>query len=245
MDLTNVKPLDIDPWIGKVKNRVALVGVELEGGWLELPPGILELVHDGSVFEGRPPAGVRHIGELPLGPMVPAAIAESLKIHWPAKMNKTCGMHVHMSFDTLWYYSLLMVPEYQETVCAYLTRWAKDAGLPDNHNIFERLRGESRFCQKKFWPDEQAATQRKNHDQNQHGHRYTIIHYCGRNKTIECRVLPMIPKLALSVKAIHHLLDITNACIYVLGAKQKREKFGGKITLPNGMTYEETTIEQI
>lgn len=38
--------------IGKAKNRVLLVGIELEGGWNTLPPGCPELVRDGSIEFG-------------------------------------------------------------------------------------------------------------------------------------------------------------------------------------------------
>lgn len=245
MDWNGVKVLDIGPHLGKSKNRVSLVGVELEGAWVDLPAGVAALEHDGSVFHGRMPLGARHLGELPIGPMVPAGLAEAVRHNWPHKMNSTCGMHVHMSFDISWYYGLLMVPEYTQTVCEYMTRWGKDAGLPDNHTLFSRFRGESQFCRKEFWPDAQASVNRKDHDQQRYGHRYTIIHYCGRNKTIECRALPMIPKVALSIRAIHHLIDITNACIFVLGGKTKREKLQNKVTLSNNLVYEETTIEKL
>lgn len=241
----NVKPLEIDEYLGKVKNRVALVGVELEGGWAELPPGVDKLDHDGSVFQGRMPPGAKFIGELPIGPAMPAGIAKLIKDNHPSKVNATCGMHVHMSFDTLWYYQLLMVPEYQETILHYLTKWAKENGFSDKHCIWERLRGESKFCQKKFWPDAQASSKRKDHDQQRVGHRYTIIHYCGRISTVECRVLPMMNSKEKAVSAVHQVIDITNACLYVLGRKNSRDKFASKITLPGNVVYEETIVETI
>ena len=243
--MSEVKPLDLDPYVGKVKNRVALASVELEGGWVKLPPGVVALEHDGSVFSGRIPAGVNHIGELPIGPAIPAAIDELMRINHPQKVNATCGMHVHMSFDTLWHYHLLMVPEYQKSIIHYLTLWAQEQKFKDTHHIWSRLRGESRYCQDKFWPDAQASTKRKGHDQNQHGHRYTHVHYCGRLNTIEIRTLPMMESLRVATSAVHRVIDITNASIHVLGLKNKRDKSAAKISLPNNMVYEETIIEQI
>lgn len=247
MNLEDVKPLDIEKYLGKVKNRIALAGVELEGGWVDLPPDVKEVVHDGSVFNGRLPEGIRYIGELPIGPAVPAAIPELMRIHYPCKMNNTCGMHVHMSFDTLWYYQLLMVPQYQETVVYYLKQWAHEVGLKDSHTIWDRLNGKSEFCQKKFWPDVQARTKRKGHDRNVDGHRYTIIHYCGRPmmNTIECRVLPMLPNAKQSIRAVQRLFDITNACLYALGTTTKRDKTNTRIELPNNVRYTESIIEQL
>jgi hypothetical protein len=251
MNLENVKPLDLSGHLGKAKERVALVGVELEGGWIELPAGAV-LEHDGSVFRGangqqqRPP-GVKHIGEIHIGPAPVKGISELLRRNYPPKIHSTCGMHVHMSFESLYYYHLLMVAEYQETVLHYLIEWAKKQEFGDKHYIWPRLRGESQFCQKKFWPDAQAQAKRKGHDQQEHGHRYTAIHYCaprpGKDPTIECRVLPMMQKAPQAASAIQHLVDITNACIAVLGAKAKRTKASGRVTLDNNMTYEETIIE--
>jgi hypothetical protein len=242
--MSNVKPLDLDPYLGKVKNRVALVGVELEGGWVTLPPGVA-LEHDGSVFNGRLPAGVKHIGELPLGPAIPAAIDELMRINHPQKVNATCGMHVHMSFDTLWHYQTLMVEEYQKSMLHYLTKWAEEKKFKPEHHIWGRLRGESRYCQEKFWPDAQASTKRKGHDQNVHGHRYTHVHYCGRQGTIEVRTLPMMESLKTATSAVHRVIDITNACIHVLGLRNKRDRSATKVSLPNNLVYEETIIEQI
>ena len=243
--MSDVKPLNLDAHLGKVKNRVELVGVELEGGWVKLPPGVPTLEHDGSVFNGRMPAGVNYIGELPIGPALPAGIGELMRINHPGKVNATCGMHVHMSFSTLWYYHLLMVESYQETMLHYLWKWAEEMKLKETHHIWGRLKGESRFCQKKFWPDAQASTKRKGHDQNVHGHRYTHVHYCGRQNTIEVRTLPMFDSLKIAISGVHRVIDITNACLYVLGAQNKRNTAAGKINLPDHSVYEETVIEQL
>lgn len=240
-----VKPLEIGPHLGKVKNRVALVGVELEGGWVQLPPGVIQLERDGSVFNDRLPAGVNHMGELPLGPALPAGIGELIKINHPQKVNATCGMHVHMSFDTLRYYQMLMIPEYQETILHYLGLWATENKFPDKHCIWERLRGESRFCRKEFWPDQQASTKQKTHHMDRPGHRYTVIHYCGRQNTIECRVLPMMPAASKAVSAVNKVIEITNACLYVLGKSSKTDRFASKIELPGNLVYEETIIGEV
>jgi hypothetical protein len=46
-------PLDITNVIGRAKNRIYRVGIELEGGWSKLPEGTT-LVHDGSVQIASP-----------------------------------------------------------------------------------------------------------------------------------------------------------------------------------------------
>lgn len=236
------KPLNLDNVLGNPRNRVARVGIELEGGWAKLPPDAA-LEHDGSVFRDPEtggqvtPTGVNRVGELPIGPFQPAAIPKAMKKYYPYKVDKTCGMHVHMSFESLLHYAWLMVPEYQETVVEYLGRWAKKEGFKDSHHIWARLDGKSVFCQKKFWPDMQVDTKLKSHDQQRPGHRYTIVHYCGRQNTIEVRVLPMMETVEQAIRGVKAILDITNASLVVLAGKEERIR--GKVELPVGEVEDE------
>lgn len=46
--------LKIDNILGKTKNMIYRVGIELEGGWKKLPEGVRALVHDGSVHVELP-----------------------------------------------------------------------------------------------------------------------------------------------------------------------------------------------
>lgn len=253
MDLKNVKALEIEHLLGNVKNRVALAGVELEGGWKELPAGISQLEHDGSVFNKKIPPGVAAIGELPIGPVVPAALPTLMRRYYPHKINITCGMHVHVSFETLFHYGLLMVPEFQETVFKYLTLWAKEQtdgkGNPlfkDNHYIWERLAGDYKYCKKEFWPDAQVATKRKGFNMDVAGHRYTAIHYCGRQNTIECRILPMMNTPQHGISAVMRFIDITNACLHVLGKDRDQIRKGtvrANVQLDHGIVYEEEIVD--
>ena len=211
----SLNPLKIEHLLGKPKNRIKRVGVELEGAWENLPPGVV-LEHDGSVFHNNRPMGYK-VGELPLVRMQPAQLRTAISKYYPHKIDETCGMHVHMSFEMIRHYSLLMVPEYPDTIIYFLHKWALDSDLPKRHPIWERLAGNSIFCQKKFWPEEQIRNAEKDHDKRRIGHRYTVINYCWRNGTIECRVLPMMSNAELAISAIKMVLDITNACLIVLG----------------------------
>lgn len=222
----DAEPLNLDGLLGIPKNRCVRLGVELEGAWKELPKGIRQLEPDGSVFKDpltetkKVPAG--HVaGELPIGPIQLAAMPRWMKKYYPHKVDKTCGMHVHMSFETAWHYALLMAPEYQETVIKYLRRWAENEGFPVGHFIYDRLDGKSIFCQKRYWPDEQVRS-RKDHDQVRPGHRYTIVHYCGRQMTIEVRVLPMMETVEQGIRGVRQIVDITNAALIVLGRKKEQ-----------------------
>lgn len=237
MKLDTPKALNIDTLLGEAKNRVVKIGIELEGAWKSLPPDC-SIENDASVFKGHKPKDYPYIGEIPIGPWQPAAIVKSLKRYYPHKTDYTCGMHVHMSFTVLRHYLALMVPEYQETMIDYLKAWAMKEGFPPGHHIYDRLSGKSIYCQKKFWPIEQANNKKKEYDQQKTGHRYTIINYCGRWNTVEVRVLPMMDTPEQAVRAIKLVKDITNACLIKLG-KFKEEKIVGKIQLSDTEFYEE------
>lgn len=238
------QPLDISSILGVPKNRVARLGVELEGAWKTLPINT-RLEQDTSVFKDpatdlqKAPAGHK-VGELPIGPFQPAAMGRGMKKYYPHKVDKTCGMHVHMSFESVWHYALLMVPEYQDTIIEYLTRWAKSENFGPSHHIYDRLGGKSPYCQKKFWPDEQIAS-KKDHDQRRHGHRYTIVHYCGRQMTIEVRVLPMMDTVEQAIRGVREVVNITNACLVVLGRKKEQSE---RMHLEIADEYYEAYIEE-
>lgn len=231
-------PLNIDAALGKrPRNRIARVGIELEGGWREIPEGG-QLQTDTSVFKGHVPPDLQ-CGEIALGPMQKINVARMVEKYYPTKVDETCGLHVHMGFETVYQYMLLAdSPAYQDTVIEYLGRWGKKEGLPTTHPLWSRLRGESVYCQKKFWPQEQMGTSRKDHDQKRVGHRYTMIHYCwARYRTVECRLLPMMETAPQSVRVIKFLLDLTNA--YLLTVDKGKVKDHGKVELDNGDIYEE------
>lgn len=225
--------LDIDKILGNCRNHVYKVGVELEGGWVNPKR---ELVRDGSVFkinengDGIDAGGLRRVGyegiafgEIPIGPMLPRSVSNAMKEFWPDKIDKSCGLHVHMSFRTANEYALLADTEdYQDTIVEYLSRWAKE-NLDKGHHIWPRLRNQNEYCQKKFWPVDQMTQNRKDYDHHREGHRYTMVHYCwGRTKTVECRLLPMMNPIEMSISAVHEVIKITNASLIVLAKKAEK-----------------------
>ena len=215
--------LDISALRGRARNRVYRVGLELEGGWSKLPPGV-RLAHDGSVRFQIP---VPHIGEFPSGVLdiakgSPTFWQTWLKINYPQFVNETCGMHVHLSFKTAFAYNRIMTAQYPATVVKEFIAWAKREELPVTHPIWPRLAGQSRYCQHKFDADAQVRNIDKDHNQERVGHRYTVINYCyGRYSTAECRLLPMMDTVERATRAIQELLDITNAFLVALPVKRE------------------------
>lgn len=253
--------LNIDSILGKTKNLITMIGVELEGLWTSVPHGTT-VIRDGSVRGLRAPDGIpvvevgapgnanqdqinRHaerirragetanaarlraavelgalptttrpaqVGEIPSPVMPPSELGVWMRRYYPQVVNESCGLHVHMSFEKALLYQRLMVPAYQATILDYVTRWAKQEKLPSSHPLWSRLRGESIYCQHKFWPDHQVTTRGKDHDQRREGHRYTVINFCYQtNGTVECRLLPMMDTAEQGIRAVQLILDITNA----------------------------------
>lgn len=238
--------LDLTNHLDSVKNRIAKVGVELEGGWAMPLPLALDnrIVGDGSVFtrgqglgggrrehvlpEGMPPHGRgSYIGEAPSRPLDPSAFPKWIRNCYPKWVDDTCGLHVHMSFINAKYYEILASSiDYQDTLLNYLKQWAageeaKTPGtFPEAHHIWARLTGQNRFCLLDFWPEKQIMKSTKVYDHERVGHRYTALNFCyGLHKTVECRVLPMMTDADMAVRAVRSVIDITNACLVVMAQK--------------------------
>ncbi len=217
------------PWEGK--NRIHLVGVELEGVWATVPKGS-RIVKDTSVkdfptkiINEIASLGTGGIGEISSPAMLPADVAGWVKKNFPKYTNASCGLHLHMSFASCDRYSTLMDIRYHDTIMEQIRLWGVKENLPADHILFQRLSGDSVYCQKKFWPDKQVLTREKIYDKNKEGHRYTDINYChGLLGTLEIRVLPMFPTPEQCVRALQMLMDVTNECLVKLYEKRRAER---------------------
>ena len=148
-----------------------------------------------------------------------------MKKYYPSHVNESCGLHVHMSFKRALHYSMLMVPEYPQTIITYLAKWALEEKLSEKHPIWDRLRGKSSYCKLDFFPDDQAHNPRKVYDHGMKGHRYTVINYCHAKTggTLECRLLPMMDTADQGIRAVKRVIDITNACLVALKNREPKE----------------------
>lgn len=224
-------PLNIDKFLGKAKNRLNLIGVELEGGWYKMPDDLHPL-RDGSIHFGIPGDDVnkvgliKHIGEIPLPPLGLKEFPKILKLYYPSYVNATCGMHVHLSTLKAFAYQRLMINQpfsYPGTIVEYMRRWAKKEDFDKKHPIWPRLEGKNEYCQHVFQADEQAKTANKDYDHHRDGHRYTVVSYCwSRYKTLECRLLPMMETASQGVRAVQAIIEITNAFLAASREKESR-----------------------
>lgn len=246
-DEKEISFIDISSHLGKVRSRIDLIGVEIEGGWTKLPKGTLSLIPDSSVTfqelpldgNGRPLLnGLRvQTGELASPPMPVTMLHSWLDQHFPQAVNQTCGLHLHMSFKSALVYQRLMERSYQKTVIEFVKRWAEkkkaDGQIPKDHPIWERLTGNSYYCQDKFWADAQAATKTKSFNHQRDGNRYTAVNYCyGLHQTVEIRLMSMFKEMKLCEEAINLLIDITNAWL-VAGRKIPKLEIAWKLEEDN------------
>jgi len=242
----------------RLKNHLYRVGIELEGRWKKLPAGTrlehdgsVKFVkppakpnpHDYPTRQHYQAAVRRYesaavfpqfmteaegVGELVSTPLPPDKVAEWIKQSYPDEVNASCGLHVHMSFLSLRFYSQLMTKEFQGTVVKYLKAWGGEEELPKDHPLFARLEpGGNEYCTHNFWPDQQAAKSgHKDYDRAKPGNRYTGVAYPFQmHETIECRFLPMFESANRSIRAVQRVMDITNASLFKLaGKKEKRDK---------------------
>lgn len=216
-------PIDLSSILDRsiLRNRVSLVGVELEGGWIN-PTFVQQIIHDGSVI--GLPREARVIGELPSPPMTTTKLDKWVVTHYPKYVNESCGMHVHMSFETPWVYQRLVDPRYPSTIIKYVGEWAKKENLIKDHPIWTRLAGKSVYCQHIFDPSEQSKAVKKGFDRGRPGHRYTVVNYCySRTNTIEVRLLPMMETAEQAVRAINHVIQVTNAFLVATARREAKK----------------------
>lgn len=218
---------------GQVKDRIDLIGVELEGGWVDPPPTTVE--RDGSVHvngqtETDPVTGksktilVSYEGEVVSRPVRTNEFADWMRQNYPRHVNATCGLHVHMSFKSRLNYQRLMTPEFTKFMVEKLKAWAKKEGLPADHWIWPRLNDPNHnHCAHIYLGDGQVKMRKKDYHSRGTTHsRYTAINYCyGQHQTVECRLLSMLKDPEMGIRGVQCVLDSTNE---FLAKQRERER---------------------
>ena len=239
-------PVDLAKYLGergKIRNRIEKVGIELEGGWNQVNTDAKNgrFVPDSSVCQ----LNFRNVGELvslpiPLkGDYKP--VDKWLVDNYPDGLNHTCGLHVHMSFDSAINYMRLLRPEFPATVVKIFSDWATREKLRLDHSLWERLQGKSIYCQHQYQGDDQLANNRKDYDKGRKGHRYTVINYAyNRTGTLECRLLPMLDTVDQALSAVHELLDATNS--FLIATARRESKLKAEVSDDSRITRESHDI---
>lgn len=253
------------PLLNGIVNRIAQIGIELEGGW-DAPVAGEEIIRDGSV-EFVPPLPMRRqpeliqgadgqtvmvmrnvttdafpkyaFGEIVSQPMTVDGIEPWLRKCYPQHVNKTCGLHVHMSFAHKLNYSRLMTPDYTPFMVEALKGWARQQELKEDHPLWERLNNSNhKHCAHAFLADAQAMMKRKDYQSRGKSYsRYTFINYCaGQHNTVECRGLSMFNGPDAAISAVMCVLDSTNR---FLSKIRQRERSSTVSVAEKGPVYQE------
>ena len=177
------------------KEIINKVGIELEGGWNQIPQPINGSIHhDGSVRN----INANFLGEVVSIPLDENQISEFINSNYPDKINDTCGMHIHMSFkDGI--YREFMTREFFDYFCTELKKWLQQRHV--GVRAINRVDGNNRFCKKEYHADAQYRATHKVEE------RYCIVNYCYNLRgTIEVRVLPMFDSKEFSIMAINRVI---------------------------------------
>jgi hypothetical protein len=199
---------------------VRLVGIELEGlfvchpqcsrdSWGDLShhsecPLYDGFHHDGSVNvrSSAFPQGI--CGECVSPPLHLNGVESWVRAHYPALVNNTCGLHVHMSMRDRWYMALLD-RDYYDHLIAALTAWGQTKHIRTGHAFWDRLKGHNNYCRPRWVPDQQC------NEQDKSSARYAFINACwALHGTVEVRVLPAFKNPAMAISAVETVVKTTN-----------------------------------
>lgn len=175
--------------------NISRAGFEVEGGWNYRPR--LPMKGDGSV------SGVSgDRGEIASPPYDDYEIlCKDLEENYPSDCNKSCGFHIHVSFQSIHDYGLLMEKGFFDFFQEKMKAWGKNYPCK-NKEFWDRLNGGNTYCAKTFNPEEQIS--------GRSGERYTQLNFCAylRHKTVECRLLPMFKQKDTAKSALKQVLSI-------------------------------------
>jgi len=186
------------------EQRVAEVGAEIEGGWNgeEAPEG---MYGDVSVK-----CAGDHIGEIASRGSLEEML-EWVGDNYPDEMDRSCGIHVHVSFtNRLAYMQLMSRTFYYKWFLPRVEKWAEELNINKGSAFYVRFEGKkgvehAKFSMKGFHAEKQSKMLGKD------GLRYYHLNYCYKlHTTIECRLFPTFQKKELAVKAIEFYVNLCN-----------------------------------
>jgi len=182
------------------------VGIEIEGRYYEINAMTrkadekgLEYSGDGSVYYN----GDTSVMEFKTKPGLLSAAVRQLVDFYPDQADRSCGLHVHVSFKSDTHIGQLYTREFLEFFRARWRAWGESKGFGPFSQFFQRLNGHNDFCKDNL-PEFNAASNPFEI------HRYVQMNFSSwlSHKTVECRLLPMFRTAALSVEAVQYLLTI-------------------------------------
>lgn len=217
---------------------VKFIGIELEGAfdnYLRIDTkfhsdGSVEIDHDGcSCYCGEllsdetcsccrgdcDHSDYQYVGELLSIPMTFDKVKEWLFRNYPLEYNKTCGMHVHLSFKNNLEYSKFCSREFYEFFKRKIKYWADNSGVKKDSLFYSRLDSKNGFCKDKFDCKNQLTSM---------GDRYCILNFChSKHKTIEIRLSHLWQNQEYAFMYISNCVDIFNEWLVIKKRSIRKE----------------------
>jgi hypothetical protein len=181
---------------------IKAIGVELEGMWNTRPDGA---TGDPSVSGFVRETGREYTGEVPSPILALSEVESWMSANYPDAVNSTCGMHIHISFDTKTEYSLLMsyAERLQNDLIQNVREWATEREIIRGHPLWEELQGGNRFTR---MGTENVIAQTRARGKS--GVRYRMLNFCySLHGTLEIRMLPGFKKKHLGIQAVGVVID--------------------------------------
>ena len=173
--------------------NIVKIGIELEGGWYEMPSNEHEISYPMYIDESHPDLSGEPLWHL------------WTKRFYPEEHNYDCGGHFHVSFDNIQAFEFLCTVEFFEHFQRELYRWGVRAHIK-NKDFWDRLRGDNSMCKTTFRGVEQLYVVNDNYPDC----RYSILNFqYNKHGTLEFRILPMFDDPKLYIKAVQVCMDIT------------------------------------
>lgn len=190
-------------WMGALEKCHDKVGIEIEGRYYNLDsyrqlmrqrPGMTDS-DDGSISRGG--RGTTREFRTTPGP-VATALSQLLEFY-PDESDRSCGLHVHVSFNCVTHITQLAHPKFFEYFKTQFQAWGEQAGLGPRHQFWARLNGQNSYCRPNVEVSDPCCDDR-----------YRQLNFTSyeRHKTLECRMLPMFRNAAHAVSAVQKLIQI-------------------------------------
>jgi len=193
--------------------HVRKIGVELEGGFRQKASG--ENYHgDGSVHvPSTESVTVGFVGEVVSRPFDDLEMMLDWVDHYyPDRVNKSCGCHVHVSFNCRLAYMLTMSQEYYDFWLMRQEKWGKRVHLKASSEFWKRLQGNNHYCKKMPKTAKALVCEGQKGTRGDYGcDRYYQLNHCwSKHKTLESRVLPCFSSRKLTISGVKEFVNMTN-----------------------------------
>jgi hypothetical protein len=190
------------------------IGIEFEGGWDTEPD---DMKGDGSVdipgyngdseedcccdedYECDNHGGGEGVsGEVASQPLHAEDVWPTIQKYCPDAVNRTCGLHVHISFKQSYDYERLSRPVFWRYFRQHIYQWAKTTLQGDKLTEFmRRFEGRNNYCKAEFMPIKPDC-------------RYKQLNFAAMRDhgTIEVRLLPAFDNPETIFSAVSALVSI-------------------------------------